>query len=369
MMKKSLKELKPEPESVFFRCVEDCNDTVMISDSKGRIIYTNPAWQKLYGFKPSESLGKTARLLHSGRHDKNFYAKMWKSIGNPRSGYWRGEIVNKSKKGRMLTLLLTITPFKSPKGEILGYMGIATDLSTQKVLERRLKIQEHLSVIRHFSERLAHEIGTTLAVIRGRAEILLLRAGDHGQMREGLGIIVGQSDRITKLIGYLLKFSRSTNAPAAEKIELLAKVEKALKPVKARVEEDLIDLEINISEDLAVLGDRKRLFESITSLIENAIEAIEHSIQKGNAQGHKISLRGYRTRSNVVLEIRDTGGGISSENIAKVFQPFFTTKDIGKGTGMGLTMASRFVEDMGGEISVESDGKGAVIKITLPKAA
>lgn len=369
MKENSITALKPEPASVFFRCVEDCNDTVMISDSKGRIIYTNPAWQKLYGFSPNESLGKTARLLHSGRHDKKFYAKMWKAIGNPKSGYWRGEIVNKSKKGTMLTVLLTITPFKSPKGEILGYMGIATDLSTQKILERKLKIQEHLSILRHFSERLAHEIGTTLAVIRGRAEFLLHRVGDPIQMRDGLGIIMGQSDRITKLVGYLLKFSRSTNAPAAEKIALLAKVEKALKPVETRAKENLIDLEINISEDLAVLGDRKRLFESITSLIENSIEAIEHSIQNGKAQDHKISLRGYRDRSKVVLEIRDTGSGISSENIAKVFQPFFTTKDIGKGTGMGLTMASRFIEDMGGEITVESEGKGAVIKITLPKAA
>ncbi|MGZ3694983.1 MAG: two-component system sensor histidine kinase NtrB [Bdellovibrionota bacterium] len=360
--------LKPEPQSVFFRCVEDCNDTVMISDSKGRIIYTNPAWQKLYGFEPSESLGKTARLLHSGWHDQKFYKEMWTSIGNPKNGYWRGEVVNKSKKETLLTVLLTITPFKGPKGEVLGYMGIATDLTAQKVLERKLKIREHLSVLRHFSERLAHEIGTTLAVVRGRAELLLQRLDDPIQMRDGIGIILGQSDRITKLIGYLLKFSRSTNAPHAEKIELHAKVEKALKSVEAKAQKSLIDLEINISEDLAVLGDRKRLFESIASLIENAIEAIEHSIQKGRAQDHKISLRGYRDHSNVILEIRDTGGGISRENLVKVFQPFFTTKDIGKGTGMGLTMASRFIEDMGGEISLESEGESAVFKVTLPKA-
>src|SRR3989344_4747304 len=201
MKEQAATALKPEPNSVFFRCVEDCNDTVMISDAKGRIIYTNPAWQKLYGFSPSESLGMTARLLHSGRQDKKFYKKMWKAIGNPKSGYWRGEIVNKSKKGTMLTLLLTITPFKSSKGEILGYMGIATDLSTQKVLERKLKIQEHLSILRHFSERLAHEIGTTLAVIRGRAEFLLHKVGDPTQVRDGLSIIMGQSRSEERRVG------------------------------------------------------------------------------------------------------------------------------------------------------------------------
>ncbi len=118
-----------------------------------------------------------------------------------------------------------------------------------------------------------------------------------------------------------------------------------------------------------MLGDRKRLFEALTCLIENAIEAIESSIQKGKVQDHKISLRGYKNSSGVVLEIQDTGCGISDENLTKIFQPFFTTKDIGQGTGMGLTMASRFIEDMGGEILVENEGKGTVVKITLPKAA
>jgi len=369
MREASSKRLKPEPKSIFFRCVEDCNDTVMITDITGKIIYTNPAWQKLYGFSPSESFGKTAKLLQSGHQDKKFYKKMWKQISNPKSGYWRGEIVNKSKKGTLLTVLLTITPFKSSAGEILGYMGIATDLSIQKILERKLKIQEHLGVLRHFSERFAHEVGTTLGVIRGRAEFLLKNLNDPGRLADGLHTIVGQTDRITGVIGHLLTFSRSKKTSVSEKIELRAKVERALQLVEPRAKENIIDLELNISEELAALGDRKRFFESITYLVENAIEAIEKSIQRGKVKGHKISLRGYKNRSGVVLEIRDTGCGISSEDITKIFQPFFTTKDIGQGTGMGLAMASRFIEDMGGEILVESEGKGAVFKITLPRAA
>jgi two-component system cell cycle sensor histidine kinase/response regulator CckA len=361
--------IRPSPKSVFFRCVEDCNDTVMITDAKGKILYTNPAWRELYGYSNKESVGLTPRLIHSGRQDKMFYRKMWKSITNAKRGYWRGELVNRSKDGTFHTVLLTISPFKSGQGVILGYMGIATDLTKTKALERKLKTHEQLGVLKYFSERLAHEIGTTLSVIRGRAEFLLTKYHEPEALQDGLRIITEQADRISKLLGYLLRFSRSAKSPGAEKIELLAKVEKALAPHRMRAGENFIDLELNISKDLAVLGDRKRLLDSLESLIENAIEAIEDPSKVGRTNDHKITFRAYKARSKVILEIRDTGCGISEENLTKVFQPFFTTKDIGKGTGMGLTMAARFIEDMGGEVSVESEERGTVFKIALPEAA
>lgn len=361
--------LRPEPESVYFRCVEDCNDAVMITDSLGRIIYTNPAWRSLYDYGAEEVLGSNARILHSGRHEKSFYEKMWSAIRDPKSGYWRGEVVNRSKKGDLLTVLLTISPYKAPNGDILGYMGLATDLTAQKELERKLRAKEDLGLLRHFSERLAHEMGTTLGVIRGRSEFLLQKLQDPPLLEDGLRKIIEQADRISKLISYLLKFARSPGHAKSEKIALLKKVKKAVKPLESKMKTNLIELELNISPDLAVHGDRKRLFHALTSLLENAVDAIENSIKKGNSREHKIFLSATKIPTGVVLEVKDTGGGIPADQVERIFQPFFTTKDIGKGTGMGLTMASRFIEDMGGGISVENDAKGAVFRVILPAAA
>lgn len=363
-----IKKMKSRLDPVFYRCVQDCNDTIMITGADGKIIYANPSWERLYGFRQSEYLGKTAKILHSGKHSEAFYKKMWRSISSPRTGYWRGEIVNRAKSGKLITVLLMITPYRSPSGSILGYMGIGTDISFQKSLERKIKVHESIEALRYFSERLAHEIGTTLAVIRGRAELMIDRATDTDFVSNGVRIVIEQVDRISGLIGHLLKFSRSGMVSKKERIRLIDKVEAVVAAYDRRIKGHSIELRLSISRDLIVLGDRKKLYEALGHLLENAIEAIEKSEPVSSGESHRIMMKGYRRRKKVLLEIQDTGRGIAQENLVKIFQPFFTTKDIGQGIGMGLTLASRWIEESGGEISAENRSEGALFTVILEAA-
>src|SRR6478735_7468302 len=106
-------QIKVNSDDIFFRCVEDSNDAIMISDRKGILVYVNPAWSRIYGFPKEEAIGQTPRLLHSGIQDEQFYRKMWSAIADPRSAHWKGELVNKAKDGTLVPVLLTITPYRS----------------------------------------------------------------------------------------------------------------------------------------------------------------------------------------------------------------------------------------------------------------
>lgn len=88
--------LNSDPQNVFYRCVEDSNEAIMITDTRGAFLYVNPAWCAIYGYARNEALGQNLRILHSGFHNSEFYREMWQAILDPKVGHWKGEVVNKS---------------------------------------------------------------------------------------------------------------------------------------------------------------------------------------------------------------------------------------------------------------------------------
>jgi PAS domain S-box-containing protein len=164
--------LDGQAEQIFYQCVEDCFEPIMVTDKKGILRYVNPAWALTYGFDRDEVIGKNPRVLRSHLQDDAFYKAMWAQILDPSIGFWRGEVTNKAKDGRLVPVLLTITPYRKADGEIVGYMGIAVDLTDHKRLETQVLRQDRLASIGMLASGLAHEIGNPLGVIRGRAELL-----------------------------------------------------------------------------------------------------------------------------------------------------------------------------------------------------
>ncbi|MBI3534614.1 MAG: PAS domain S-box protein [Deltaproteobacteria bacterium] len=328
-------QLQSDPMNVFFRCVEDSSETIMITDKSGTLIYVNPAWTKTYGYTRAEVLGQAPRVLHSEHHNLEFYTKMWSDILNIKKGYWKGEVINRAKDGTLIPVLLTITTFKSLTGEILGFMGIALDIHEQKQLEDKVAHQDRLASIGLLSSGLAHEIGTPLGVIRGRAEILQTQTKDT-HIKNGLDVIISQIDRISKLIGSLLRVSRSSTDVKMTRVNVL-----------------------NVVNDVLVL----------LNLTMNSIHAIQKSIKDCiTHKPHVFSITSGGHMEHVCICVSDTGCGISKENMKKLFQPFFTTKKSGEGTGLGLPIVAKLMDEMQGEISVESiENKGTVFKIILKK--
>ena len=360
-----------EKESIFHRCVEDSSDAIMISDRSGRLVYVNPAWCSIYGYSREEALGNTPRLLHSGVHESEFYKAMWAQISDPKRGYWKGELTNRARDGRLVPVLLTITPFRTQGEEIEGYMGIAVDVSTKKELEAKVVRQDRLASIGLLASGLAHEIGTPLGVMWGRSELLREKLSSESD-RKSLDVIVSQIDRISGLIQSLLAISRGAQTrPEIQTIALRPVIESVTALLGAHIRKAQIEWSCECPGESRVKADRSRLEQILLNFLMNAIQAIDMSSPEVLAQnGRKIevSLRERRTPegSIVGVQVRDSGQGILPENISKLFQPFFTTKDVGQGTGLGLSIALGLAHEMHGEIEVESEwGKGAVFTVWL----
>jgi PAS domain S-box-containing protein len=370
--------------SVFFRCVEDCSEPIMISDRTGRLKYVNPSWCATYGYSKEEAIGDTPRLLRSQHQSDEFYRDMWRQILDPTIAVWKGEVVNRAKDGRFVTVFLTITPYKSGQ-EIVGYMAIAVDLSERRSMERQILRQDRLASIGMLASGLAHEIGNPLGVIRGRAEIIMntLRSGISSRAAidsatQGLDTILSQIDRISRLIESLLKISRVpqeirlTNvslAPIAQEVETL--MAENIRRNGIKLENRLLAKELankgkSTESTFGVLADAQHLQQILLNLLINGVHAIEEERKRSGRVDHTLAIDAIQGSDGyTTLIVEDTGCGLSEEVKRRMFEPFFTTKTPGQGTGLGLAIVTRLVEEMQGKIVAESAGPGLGSKVQV----
>lgn len=341
----------------------------MITDPRGKLVYVNPAWIKAYGYSKEEAVGKTPRLLHSGYQAPQFYKEMWSQILDPNVGHWRGELVNRTKDGRYVPVLLLVTPFRNGNSKNAGFMGIAIDLSIQKQLETKVAQQQRLASIGQFASALAHEIGNPLGIIRGRAEFIKMLAPDNTQLTSGLEIIVSQIDRISRLIQDLLTLSRKQSDFPLVGVDLQSVLKETHRLMEDRLRENEIEFNIDLPSSMRVLGAPNLLQQVFLNLLINSVHAIEEEGRNGNKSNPSIRVTAALAGSEVVIQVTDTGCGIPPENMEKLFQPFFSTKEIGKGTGLGLAIISKLVHEMQGNISAASQPhQGATFTIHLKRA-
>lgn len=364
-------DLTADSQSIFYRCVEDCSEPIMISDKKGRLQYVNPAWERTYGYSKAEAIGDTPRLLRSPYQSDEFYREMWSKILNPEIEVWKGEVVNRAKDGRFVPVLLTITPYKQG-GETVGYMAIAVDLTERRSMERQILRQDRLASIGMLASSLAHEIGNPLGVIRGRAEIILntLKSGvtSIDSSIQGLDTIIGQIDRISRLIESLLKLSRVPQEIRLTSVPLAGTANEVATLMAESLRRKGIQLDNRLqSSALSVMADSQHLQQILLNLMINSVHAIEEERKRsGRTENHRVRLDSTLSDPNhVTLIVEDTGCGIAPDIKRRMFEPFFTTKTPGQGTGLGLAIVQRLVEEMQGCIHVESEGPGLGARILI----
>jgi signal transduction histidine kinase len=226
-------------------------------------------------------------------------------------------------------------------------------------LEKGLRHAEKLASIGQLSSGLAHEIGTPLNVISGRAEQLLSKVSDNDSSRKALAAIVQQSDHIATLIDRLLAFSRKEEKSFSQ-ISLRHIINEAysLCLLRAKRERNEMALELDIVDD-AAHGDSDALQQMFVNLLLNSFQAIEGS------GVIKISAS-HDTSNDLEIIYEDNGPGIPAEQHERVFDPFFTTKQVGEGTGLGLYIVASIVEEHSGTIRIEQAQVGARFVIRLP---
>jgi PAS domain S-box-containing protein len=369
-------EIRIDPQNAFFRCVEDSSEAIMISDRAGMLLYVNPAWRRIYGFSSEEAIGRTPALLHSGLHSKPFYDKMWAQIRDPQVGHWKGELINRCKDGTLVPVLLTITPVRSAQGEITGYMGVAVDVRFRKELEAKVAHQDRLASVGLLASGIAHEVGTPLGVIRGRAEMISGQLDSVGgdsatvaRVQKSLEVIVSQADRISRLIQSLLGMSRSFGELQLRTFEAKQVIDEVLALVGQNLRTDDVSIHLEIEPGVEVVADSSRLQQIVLNLLTNSIHAIRKAMRQGRTTGHEVTIRLKSYGDRVLLSVTDSGCGIPEKMLNEIFKPFFTTKDIGEGTGLGLSIVTQLVNEIDAEIEVRStEDVGTTFTVALKKA-
>jgi two-component system, NtrC family, sensor kinase len=236
--------------------------------------------------------------------------------------------------------------------------------------EARMRNAERLASLGRLAAGLAHEIGTPLNVIAGRAEGLLRRLSGNELADKNLRIIATQIDRITRIVRGMLDFAR-VREPRLAPTEVSGVIGKVLEFLEPRFSEGRVRVEPLLAPGLPpVTADADQLHQVFLNLATNALDAMP--------RGGTLSIRAERVvrphferggpgRPYLAIAFEDTGVGIPPDHLHRVFDPFFSTKDVGRGTGLGLSISYGIMRDHGGWIDVESEaGRGARLSIYLP---
>ncbi|XXF78319.1 ATP-binding protein [Myxococcaceae bacterium GXIMD 01537] len=246
---------------------------------------------------------------------------------------------------------------------------VVEDLSNVHALESQLLRAEKLATVGILAAGIAHEIGTPLGVVRGRAEYLLGKLGPQHPQAPGVSVIVEQIDRVSRTLRQLLDFSRVQ--PAAVREVALAPLMRGIHELlRVEAEHRRVALEVEVPEVLPMLSaDPDQLQQVLINLVLNACDACEAGgTVRVSAEAEAASAPG--AWSGVRLAVRDEGRGIPAEDLHRVFDPFFTTKKRGQGTGLGLTVVAQIVRNHGGRVELESEpGRGTCVTLLWPAAA
>ncbi|MBL8900473.1 MAG: hypothetical protein JNM84_22780 [Planctomycetes bacterium] len=254
-------------------------------------------------------------------------------------------------------------PLRAPLSRVDCFL-VLHDRTEIRALERSLIRAEKLATVGTLAAGVAHEMGTPLGIISGRAEQLLARqaadADDH--QRRALSSIISQVDKVSVIIRQLLDFShpRPVDGRAVAPRAVLENVATLIAPLLAQ---SAVHLELAVDEELpAVAGDLGQLEQVFVNLILNARDACKAGgTVRASAEAHG---------EQVVFEVRDDGCGIPPENLQRVLDPFFTTKKRGHGTGLGLPIAADIVRNHGGALEIQSEvGRGTTVRVSLPIAS
>ncbi len=337
--------------------LETAGALVVVLDREGRILRFNRACEQTTGYSSEEVVGRYAWDLFLIPDEVAGVRAVFERLrgGEPRNdyeNYWKG------KDGGLRRISWSNTILTDPNGSVEYVVAAGLDITDLKHVQEQLRKTEQIAELGTLASGMAHEIGTPMNVILGRAEYLLQRTADE-VMKKGLTTIVTQIERITKVMNQLLAFARR-RAPERRAIDLAEIVDESLEMFEERIVQSRITVAKTIEPSLPpVRADRDQLIQVLVNLVTNSLHAMP--------EGGRLGLRLAREGSQLCLCLSDTGHGMPEEVRSKVFEPFFTTKDFGKGTGLGLTVVKGIIDEHGGTIAIESIvGKGTTFCIKLP---
>ncbi len=354
------------------RAVEQSADTVIITDREGMIEYVNPAFERLTGYSREEACGRTPRLVKSGEQSPETYQEMWKNIlsGN----VFRGILVNRKKNGELYYVEESISPVRDGAGQITHFIANGRDLTERLRLEAQLLQAQKMDAVGRLAGGVAHDFNNLLTIISSYSELALDAVPKGSHLEAKLQEILLAARRAAELTRQLLAFSRK-QPQALRVVELNPVVEGIAKTLPRLIGED-IELSFTPGGRVGcVRADPVQIEQILMNLAANARDAMPQGghlrIETSSLHLDEACIQDKPTKippgDHALITVSDDGAGIPREDLPHIFEPFYTTKPSGKGTGLGLATVYGIVKQNKGFIWVYSEpDSGTVFKIYLP---
>ena len=334
--------------------VESMNVGVLAVDFEGHIEFWNTQLEQLIGVGRADAIGRTIGEIFPAGLGSEIVAR---SDEERVTNLYKFPLRNRD--GRTLVVNVSIAPLAGKSAERLGRLILVEDVTQRMQLEEQLIQTEKLSSLGLLAAGVAHEVNTPLAVISNYIQMLAKQLPANDPRHKLTDKIVSQTFRASEIVNNLLSFSR-TGAGGFKEVNLNQVIEETLTLVAHPFRASNVQVIKNLGDDLPfVLGSSNRLQQVFLNLFLNARDAMP--------SGGMLEVRSAANNGNVEVEVTDTGLGIPRENLARVFDPFYTTKATGRGTGLGLSVSYGIIKEHAGKIEVRSTpGKGTSFRLEFP---
>src|SRR6059058_3088275 len=334
---------------------------IIVTDAKGRITYLNDAAGELFGLASSDAIGK--------RLDERVRGLDWESLAQSEGPVTRDMEIfypaNRFINFYVVPLLISRRADNDGTAEIgqpVGHAMILRDITeTRRTAEKTIE-SERLNALTLLAAGVAHEIGNPLNSLHIHLQLMdrtvrKLHDGAKGELQQSIDVARSEVDRLDSIVTQFLRAIRPSR-PQLRPENINTIVEEAVRFFTPEIQDRDIVVEQELRSDLPLLQlDRDQMKQAFYNVIKNSLEAMKRH--------GTLRIRTDVDDTHVVIRFADTGGGMSAENLSRVFEPYFTTKP--SGTGLGLLIVRRLVREHGGELSIESnEGKGLTLTIRLP---
>jgi len=353
---------------------------VSIADPQGTLLYVNDNFVEVSGYSREELIGANNNKISSGVHDDAFWQRFWGGITN--GEVYRTEICNCNKQGGQYWMDSTVVPHLNERGEIDRYISIQTDITEKKRVEMERKKLEHnllqmqkLEALGLLTGGIAHDFNNMLSVSLGYARLLQreLASHDNSTWKRYIEKIVSSSEREKDLVSKLLAFSRGDKEKniILSLVDTLNHFKSFIGPVLPKT----ITLEFQVEgEEIPLFFSETSMSQVLMNLTLNARDAMptggvlrfRAELQGCVSPRRCTSCRNYFEGDYVVVSVSDTGTGIPDSILERIFDPFYTTKEREKGSGIGLSIVHGLMHGLQGHICIESSGDGTNVELYFP---
>lgn len=352
--------------------LEAVGQAVVATDLEGRVLYWNRSAEELYGWTEDEAGGRDIQALVPSAPSPTRTDHLVDSLQE--SGRWTREIELERKDGSTFPGLVTVTPITDGDGRLAGTIAVSSNIREMKELEAHLRHSQKMEAVGRLAAGIAHDFNNLLTVIGSHAQMILEDLPTDSPTQDEVRQIQKEIGRATRLTRQLLAFGR--RQATEERVVSLEGIVHELQPMLRRLIPSRIELEFEGPDDpLPVQVDPSQMEQVVVNLAVNAADAIDDegritmSVDRYGLGAAEASALEWPIRPGVCarLTVTDSGHGMNAEVLERIFEPFFSTKPEGEGSGLGLSTVFGIVRKSRGCVLVESEpDQGSRFQVLLP---